>query len=161
MHRVPVRIQTTARGLVYRKLGAELKIDNELPEGPAESFVQLIVDQPQWIRDLIEFFTFAPDKRKYNQIATIIEDVPKAHDDNGYLIAVSDGSVKHMYQMSFGWVLSTAGGVHLATSYGGCDGRGSSLRAEAVGMLSVSLLLHYWQNTASVLISRIFNYPIT
>ena len=47
-----------------------------------------------------------------------------------------------MHQMSFGWVLSTAGGVHLATSYGGCDGRGSLLRAEAVGMLSLSLSLH-------------------
>ena len=43
--------------------------------------------------------------------------------------------------MSFGWVLSTADGVHLATSYGGCDGRGSSLRAEAVGMLSISLVI--------------------
>ena len=43
--------------------------------------------------------------------------------------------------MSFGWVLSTAGGVHLATSYDGCDGRGSSLRAEAVGNLSISLFI--------------------
>ena len=43
--------------------------------------------------------------------------------------------------MSFGWVLSTANGVHLATSYGGCDGRGSSLWAEAVGMLSISLVI--------------------
>ena len=56
-----------------------------------------------------------------------IEDVLKAHDEDGYLIAVSDESVKHMHQMSFGWVLSTADGVHLATSYGGCDRRGSSL----------------------------------
>ena len=63
----------------------------------------------------------------YNQMATTIEDVLKAHNADGYLIAVSDGSVKHMHRMSFGWVLSTAGGVHLATSYGGYDGRGSSL----------------------------------
>ena len=70
-----------------------------------------------------------------------IEDVLKAHDEDRYLIAVSDGSVKHMHQMSFGWVLSTADGVHLATSYGGCDGRGSSLRAEAVGMLSISIFI--------------------
>ena len=46
-----------------------------------------------------------------------------------------------MHQMSFGWVLSTAGGVHLATSYGGCDGRGSLLQAEAVGILSISLFI--------------------
>ena len=70
-----------------------------------------------------------------------IEDVFKAHDEDGYLIAVSDGSVKHMYQMSFGWVLSTADGVHLATSYGGCNGQGSLLRVEAVGMLSTSLVI--------------------
>ena len=72
---------------------------------------------------------------------TIIEDVLKAHIEDGYLIAVSDGSVKYIHQMRFGWVLSTADGVHLATSYGGCDSRGSSLQAEAVGMLSISLII--------------------
>ena len=72
---------------------------------------------------------------------TTIKDLLKANNEDGYLIAVLDGSVKHMHQMSFGWVLSTAGGVHLATSYGGCDGRGSSLRAEAVGILSISLFI--------------------
>ena len=58
---------------------------------------------------------------------TTIEDVHKAHDEDGYLIAVSDGLVKHMHKISFGWILSTAGGMHLATLDGGCDGRGSSL----------------------------------
>ena len=38
-------------------------------------------------------------------------------------------------------VVITAGGLHLAKSCGGCDGRGSSLRAEAVGMLSVSIFI--------------------
>ena len=56
---------------------------------------------------------------------TTIEDILKANNKDGYFIAVPDGSIKHMYQMSFGWVLSTAGGVHFAISYGGCDGRGS------------------------------------
>ena len=60
-------------------------------------------------------------------MATTIDDVLKAHNENGYLIVISNGSVKHMHQMIFGWVLSTAGGVHLTTSYDGCDGRGSSL----------------------------------
>ena len=46
-----------------------------------------------------------------------------------------------MHQMSFGWVLSTAGGLHLAKSFGGYDGRGSSLRAEAVGMLSILIFI--------------------
>ena len=74
-------------------------------------------------------------------MTTTIDDVLKAHHKYGYLIAVSDRSVKHMHQMSFGWVLSTAGGVHLAKSYGGCDGRGGLLRAEAVGMLSILLFI--------------------
>ena len=46
-----------------------------------------------------------------------------------------------MHQMSFGWVLSTAGGVHLVTSYGECDGRGNLLQVEAVGMLSILLYI--------------------
>ena len=46
-----------------------------------------------------------------------------------------------MHQVSFGWVLSTTDSVHLATSYGGCDDRGSLLRAEAEGMLSISLVI--------------------
>ena len=88
--------------------------------------------------DLIEFVIFVLDQRKYSQMATTINDVLKPHIKDEYLIAVSDGSVKHMHQISFDWLLSTAGGVHLATSYDGCDSQGSSLRAEAVGMLSIS-----------------------
>ena len=79
----------------------------------------------------MQFVQFAPDKGKYNIIEKTIEDILQAHDEDGYLIAVSDGSVKHMHQMSFGWVISTADSVHLATSYGGCDGRGSSFLAES------------------------------
>ena len=74
-------------------------------------------------------------------MATTINDVLKAHDKDRYLTAVLKESVKHMHQMSFGGVLSTAGGLHLAKSYGRCDGRGSSLQVEAVGMLSISLFI--------------------
>ena len=53
--------------------------------------------------------------------------------------------------MSFGWVLPTTRDVHLATSYGGCDGRGNSLQAEAVGMLSIlisiALMVKYSKRT--------------
>ena len=38
-------------------------------------------------------------------------------------------------------MLSTAGGLHLVKSFGGYDGRGSSLQAEGVGMLSISLFI--------------------
>ena len=52
---IPVRIHT----------GAELKIDKELLEGPAESLEQLLVDQPAWISNLIEFIKFALDQGNY------------------------------------------------------------------------------------------------
>ena len=70
-----------------------------------------------------------------------IDDVLRAHDKDGHLVAASDGSVQNTHEMSFGWVLATANGKHLARSYGGCDGRGSSLRAEAVGISSISLFI--------------------
>ena len=99
----------------------------------------MLVDQPAWINNLVKFITFVPDKQKYDKTAATINDVLMVHDKDGYLIAVWEGSVKNMQQMSFGWVLSTTGGVHLVKSYGGCNGRGSSLQAEAVGMLSITI----------------------
>ena len=49
---------------MYRELGAELKIDDELIMGPVESFKQLLAEQPTWIRDLVKYVQFAPDKPK-------------------------------------------------------------------------------------------------
>ena len=80
---------------MYRELGAEPKIDNALIVGPVESCKQLLAEQPTWIRDLVKFVQFAPDKQKYNKMEATIKDVLKAHDEVGYLIVVSDGSVKH------------------------------------------------------------------
>ena len=74
-------------------------------------------------------------------MATTIDDVLMVHDKDGYLITVSDVSVEHMHQMSFGWVPSTAKGLHLGKSYGGCDGRSSSLQKEVVEILSISLFI--------------------
>ena len=45
-HSIPVQIHISTGGKIYKELGAELKIDKELPEGPAESFEQLLADQP-------------------------------------------------------------------------------------------------------------------
>ena len=72
---------------------------------------------------------------------TTINDVLRAHDKERYLIAVSDGSVQHTHRTNFGRVLATADSVHLAKFCGGWDGRGSPLRAEAVGMLSISIFI--------------------
>ena len=51
-HSTPVRIHASARRIVYRELGVELKIDNELIVGPVEPFQQLLAEQPTWIRNL-------------------------------------------------------------------------------------------------------------
>ena len=73
-------------------------------------------------------------------MATAITDVLTVHDTVGYFIAVADRSVKHMHHMGFDWLLSTTEELHLAESFGGCDGRGSLLQAEAVGLLSFFVL---------------------
>ena len=59
----PVRIHTSAGGKVYSELGAELKITEALIVGPIESFQQLLTEQPKWIRDLVQFVQFSPDKQ--------------------------------------------------------------------------------------------------
>ena len=69
-HSIPVRIHTTARGKIYKELGTELEtttIDDDVPIRPAESFKQLLAEQPRWISDLTKFVTFAPDERKYSK----------------------------------------------------------------------------------------------
>ena len=45
-HSITVWINTSAGGKIYKELRAELKIDKELPEGPAECFEQLWANQP-------------------------------------------------------------------------------------------------------------------
>ena len=86
---------------------------------------------------LIRIRTFSSDIN----MDTIFDDILAAHNREGYLVAVSDGSVKNMHQMSFGWVLALAKGQYLAKSFCGCDGRGNSLRAESVGMLPISIFV--------------------
>ena len=49
---------------MYTELGAELKITEALIVGPVESFQQLLTEQPRWIRDLVQFAQFSPDKPK-------------------------------------------------------------------------------------------------
>ena len=56
-----------------------------------------------------------------------------------HLLLVTDGSLKYIHMMSFGWVLAMPSGDWLAASKGPGSGDGSSLRAEAEGMLSGAL----------------------
>ena len=55
-----------------------------------------------------------------------------------HLIMVSDGPGQD-YSMTFAWILSTPDGKRLATAAGNCQGRESSLRADATVMLSASV----------------------
>ena len=85
-----VRIHTSSRGTVYKELGAELKITEAVSIGSVESFQQLLAEQPRWIRDLVQFVQFSPDKGSCNMTEKTIEDILQAHDEVGYLKAVSD-----------------------------------------------------------------------
>ena len=57
-----------------------------------------------------------------------------------HLIAVSDGSVKAKH-MTFRWILADDRGQVITQGYGPTNGRPSSLRSEAAGMLAVSIFL--------------------
>ena len=59
------------------------------------------------------FYMICIRPKKYNEMDTTIDDVLTTHSKEGYLMAVSDGSVKHMHQMSFGWLLLTANRLYL------------------------------------------------
>lgn len=52
-----------------------------------------------------------------------------------YLLLVSDGSLKYIHMMSFGWLLATPAGDQLAAAKDPGSGEGYSLRIKAEGML--------------------------
>ena len=92
----------SARGIIYKELGAELITHEELPIGLVITFQDLIDRQAKWIQDLLLFVQFAPDQRTYGALDTTIDDTLTAHNSEGSLLLVSDGSVKHIHNMSFG-----------------------------------------------------------
>ena len=59
---------------------------------------------------------------------------------NPRLLMVSDGSGKAK-SMTFGWVSSTPGDHRLVQAAGHCQGRESSLRVEATGILSATVFI--------------------
>ena len=87
--------------------------------------------QPDWIQ---EIFTNA-------QCESVI-DVINDFTSSTHLIAVSDGSAKEKEkEMSHGWILTDSFGTEIASGNGPCDGNISSMRAEAMGMLSVTTFI--------------------
>ena len=85
--------------------------------------------QPKWIQGLLESVTF-------EHINAVIEEL----ENSPYILMVSNGSGKAQ-SMTFRWVMSTPGGHRMAQATGHCQGRESSLRAEATGMLSAILFI--------------------
>ena len=72
---------------------------------------------------------------KFSSIPDVISKIQQSTE----LIAVSDGSVKEPH-MSFGWVLND-GDKLIAKGNGRCHGKSSSMRAEAMGMLGVTIFI--------------------
>ena len=54
--------------------------------------------------------TIYPGPKEIQKMDTTIDDVLLDQHKEGYLVAVSNGSVEHMHQVSFGWVLTSAKG---------------------------------------------------
>lgn len=133
----PFKAQISASGKLYQVLGAELQEPIQQTKGPNISFEDLLKKQANWIQDLLWYVGFEPDKN----ILTTIDDTIYYHDKERFLLSVLDGSVKHIHNMSFGWVLTTSKGKRLVQSYGPANERGILLRAEAVVMLSISIFV--------------------
>ena len=127
----PVRVHTLNNNTKYYEMTATIKNDeNERRQaGPKSPWEKLLQKQPPWVQTLVASIT-------YENLAEIV-DMIKIY---GYLIAVSDGSVKE-FAMTFEWVISTPNGIRLALAAGPCSGRQNSLRCEAAGMLYVSLFV--------------------
>ena len=102
--------------------------------GPRQNWDQFIQKKPKWISDRLQNVHFFSDSGTFD--AKKIED---AIIEEKYLLLVSDGSLKYIHMMSFGWILCTPSNKWLVVSSGPGSGEGSSLRIEADGMLSVAL----------------------
>ena len=93
-----------------------------------------IAKQEKWKRELLCEWTLD------DEVADVWELIAN-HDEAKSLLIVSDGSVKH-HNMAYGWTISNPKTKKVLATGSGCGfGRGSSLRAEAYGMLSALVFL--------------------
>jgi hypothetical protein len=143
----PIHIKSFANGSIYGDMTALVNTDTTATTiyGPDVSWDKFIQSQPKWVESLLQDVHFFSDDG-YLNLWEIVHEL----EHHGYLLAVSDGSVK-FHDMSFGWVLATPTGKRLAAAAGPCSGRGNSLQAvEGAGMLSVTmftaLIKHYPKN---------------
>jgi hypothetical protein len=139
----PIQIRSLANGSIYSDMTALMNTDPTTTTfyGPDVSWDEFIKSQPHWVESLLQDVHFFPDDG-YSNLWKIVHKL----EEHGYLLAVSDGSVK-FHDMSFGWILATPTGKRLAAAAGPCNGRGNSLQADGAGILSVTmftaLIKHY------------------
>ena len=128
---IPIKVTMTSTDRLQYTLTTKIHyppgtISGLYPKTPWEIHMK---QQPQWIQGLLEYVTF-------EHINAVIEELAS----NPYLLMISDGSGKAK-AMTFEWVMCTPGGNRLAQAAGHCQGRKSSLRAEATGMLSATIFI--------------------
>jgi hypothetical protein len=133
----PIQIKSLANGTIYGDMTSKVETDTTSKTfyGPDVSWDRFIQSQLQWVESLLLDVHFFSDDG-YSNLWEIVNELKGF----GYLLAVSDGSVK-FHDMSFGWILATPTGKRLAAAAGPCNGRGNSLRAEGAGMLSVTIFI--------------------
>jgi hypothetical protein len=127
----------TGNGTLYSDMSALVVKDKAAKQicGPDVSWDMSIQSQLVWVGTLLQDVHFFSDDG-YSNLWEIVHKL----EEHGYLLAVSDGSVK-FHDMSFGWILATPNGKRLAAAAGPCNRRGNSLRAEGAGMLSVTMFI--------------------
>jgi hypothetical protein len=115
----PIQIKSLANGTIYGDMTAIVDIDTTSKTfyGPDVSWDKFIQSQPHWVESLPQDVHFFSDDG-YSNLWEIVHEL----EENGYLLAVSDGSVK-FHDMSFGWILATPTGNRLAAAAGPCNGR--------------------------------------
>ena len=103
---------------------------------PSTAWKHMLAQQPAWVQRLLVTVNFGSIEGVLTHLRTA-----------STIIVVSDGSARQGH-MTFGWIASRPNGTRFARGCGPCDGRPSSLRSEAAGMLAATLffaLLHHWQ----------------
>jgi hypothetical protein len=114
----PIQIKSIANWSIHGDMTAIVNTDKTTTTfyGPDVSWDNFIQSQPHWVESLLQNVHFFSDDG-YSNLWEIVHEL----EQHGYLLAVSDGSVK-LHDMSFGWVLATPTGKKLAAAAGPYNG---------------------------------------
>ena len=123
----PIDIISFSNGTKYCNLPSPMP--QQPSPFPSIDWDTLLKNQPNWIQQLLQSIQF-------DDVHSIVHAIT----NEDFLLVVSDGSAKQ-HGMTYGWIMSTNTGVRIASGNGPCNGRPSSLRSEAAGMLAASLFI--------------------